>query len=570
MKPKGPQSERFTALDSEKLRGGYYTTHALAKWLCSWAIQAPSDTILEPSCGDGAFISEAALRFVELGATKARIGRQIHGVEIVEGEANAARMCLGKLIGDKNNMRSIECADFFDWCSNLNGRKFDCVVGNPPFIRYHSFPASSRDRAMALMSQVGLTPNRLTNIWVPFVSAASTCLSPGGRLAMVLPAELLQVTYASQLRSFLVDRFARIDIVACNELFFPNAEQEVVLLLADDALESPSVANTCRVAMIEAASVDRLVQASPAAILKKSKPKLVRHDDEKWLKYFLSPLEISFMRKLRSGGVAVPLSNHASVDVGVVTGKNSFFVLTQDQIVEHGLQEYVMPLVGRAAHLRGAELTQSEWRSLSAAGERVHLFHVRPHLNGSLSAAGRRYVRLGEAQQINQGYKCSIRKPWYSVPSIWNPSCFFFRQIYDFPRLVVNRAGATSTDTIHRLRCAGDPDMLAASIYTHLTAASAEIEGRSYGGGVLELEPTEAERLLVPAVLGGGLPISDCDRMIREGRLQDLLDENDRKILVQGLGLSEKDALLLRRIWHKMRDRRCSRRRTSGVRSERA
>ena len=86
------------------------------------------------------------------------------------------------------------------------------------------------------MTELGLKPNRLTNIWVPFVVAAAASLRPGGRLALVLPAELLQVSYAAQLRSFLIDRFSRIDIIACNELLFDKAEQEVVLLLADGAL----------------------------------------------------------------------------------------------------------------------------------------------------------------------------------------------------------------------------------------------------------------------------------------------------------------------------------------------
>ena len=186
----------------------------------------------------------------------------------------------------------------------------------------------------------------------------------------------------------------------------------------------------------------------------------------------------------------------------------------------------------------------------------VYLFHVDASVNGSLSAAGKRYVHIGEEKQFDRGYKCSIRNQWYSVPSVWKPDCFFFRQIYDFPRLVVNKAAATSTDTIHRLSYKGDPELIAASIYTHLSAASAEIEGRSYGGGVLELEPTEAERLLLPATLGRGLPINECDRMIRAGRLQEVLDENDRLILIQGLGLTKQETNTLRQIWHKMRNRR--------------
>ena len=52
------------------------------------------------------------------------------------------------------------------------------------------------------MERVGLRPNRLTNAWVPFLVAGTLLLSKTGRLAMVIPAELLQVIYAAELRSF--------------------------------------------------------------------------------------------------------------------------------------------------------------------------------------------------------------------------------------------------------------------------------------------------------------------------------------------------------------------------------
>ena len=98
-----------------------------------------------------------------------------------------------------------------------------------------------------------------------------------------------------------------------------------------------------------------------------------------------------------------------------------------------------------------------------------------------------------------------------------------FRQIYDFPRVVLNNADATATDTIHRMKCRANPEQTVANTYTHLTAASAEIEGRSYGGGVLELEPTEATNLLVPAELCDAMPVDKCDEHIRRGRLADVL-----------------------------------------------
>ncbi len=415
---------------------------------------------------------------------------------------------------------------------------------------------------MAIMADQGLSPNKLTNIWVPFVVAAAASLRPGGRLALVLPAELLQVTYASQLRSFLTDRFTKIDIVACNELFFENAEQEVVLLLADGALAAASETNHCRVTMTETRILSEITKRTPAVVLANAQPKILRHDNEKWLKYFLNQREITFMRELREAAITTNLSSHASVDVGVVTGKNEFFVLTSEQIVALGLENYTAPLVSRSAHLKGAVVGKTDWKTMAAAGDRVHLLHLAPINGTKLSGALARYIRMGEGANVNKGYKCSIRAPWYAVPSVWTPDGFLFRQIYDFPRVVLNKAGATSTDTIHRLTCKTEkPERVIANTYTWLTAASAEIEGRSYGGGVLELEPTEAERLLMPATLNGAMPLAECDKLTRAGRLNDVLEENARIVLMGHMGLSQADCNLLRNIWTKMRDRRMARRR---------
>ncbi|MCY7418232.1 MAG: hypothetical protein LH650_07005 [Chloroflexi bacterium] len=67
--------------------------------------------------------------------------------------------------------------------------------------------------------------------------------------------------------------------------------------------------------------------------------------------------------------------------------------------------------------------------------------------------------------------------------------------------------------------------MLAATMTSSATLLSAEIEGRSYGGGVLKLETKEAERLLIPDpgpntrdALISALPALDV--LVRDGDLQ--------------------------------------------------
>lgn len=560
-------SGRFTNLDQDKLRGGYYTSSAVADWLCAWAIRSQRDCVLEPSCGDGVFLESAARRLAAVGARSTSIARQISGVEINSIEASKARARLSSRLKDGAG-KVVTAGDFFSWWKSDARARFDVVVGNPPFIRYQTFPEPHRSLAMELMVELGLSPNRLTNIWVPFVVAAVAGLRPGGRLALVLPAELLQVTYAAQLRSFLTDRFGRIDVVACNELFFEKAEQEVVLLLADNALAVGSEKNPCRVTMTEAQTVAEITSRTPASMLAKAQPKTLRHDNEKWLKYFLSNREIGLMRELRGSSATANLSAHASVDVGVVTGKNEFFVLTSAQVKQLGLKGYTAPLVSRSAHLKGSRVAASDWSALSEAGDRVHLLNLKDG-GRKPNASVAKYIKLGEGNQVHRGYKCSIRKPWYAVPSVWVPDGFLFRQIYDFPRVVLNQAGATSTDTIHRLSCkAEDPERVIANTYTWLTAASAEIEGRSYGGGVLELEPTEAERLLMPATLNGALPLVECDKLTRAGRLNEVLEENARIVLRGHMGLSDRDCQMLHDIWEKMRDRRNARRRGRIVKSE--
>jgi adenine-specific DNA-methyltransferase len=551
----GQKMDFFECGTVQKLRGGYYTSPEIAAWLSRWAIRSSTDKVLEPSSGDGVFLAAASERLLELGAKSSDVLEQISGIEIEPREAQKAAERLKNILRRDPNGH-VACADFFQWLKVSSDRKYECAIGNPPFVRYQNFPEPSRSMAMAMMSAIGLRPNKLTNTWVPFIVGAAISLKEEGRLAFVVPAELLQVSYAAQLRKFLADHFARIHIFACNRLVFEGAEQEIVLLLADGY--SKSATAECLIELVETGSVNELLSAQP-----NHKPRsdysTVDHTTEKWLKYFLKPNEIGFMRSLKTRPEIAQLSRHVEIDVGVVTGRNEFFVVPKKKIKEYNLADYVIPLIGRSVQLKGAIIDSSEWQSLADDGQDVHLLLLAAPGKPPLNDGAKRYVKIGENGGFHLGYKCSIRTPWYAVPSIWTPDCLFFRQIYDFPRVVLNRAQAISTDTIHRMRCKRNHEITVQNIYTHLTAASAEIEGRSYGGGVLELEPTEAERLLAPKNLQLGLPVSEIDRLVRAGKIGDVLKKHDRLILRE-IGLSTAECTMLRQIWEKMRERRRSRR----------
>jgi hypothetical protein len=147
------------------------------------------------------------------------------------------------------------------------------------------------------------------------------------------------------------------------------------------------------------------------------------------------------------------------------------------------------------------------------------------------------------------------------VPSVWTPDAFLLRQIHDGPRIIHNAAGVTCTDTIHRVRMTNGVSAatLAAASMNSLTFAFSEVRGRSYGGGVLELEPTEAESLLFPR-LARDLPLDDIDLWARRKPIDDVMDEVDQLVL-EPAGISRSDSRMLRGIWRKLSERRSSRRR---------
>lgn len=535
--------------DPDKLRGGYYTPETIAEFVCEWAIRQGDERILEPSCGDGNILAAAASRVASLGAKTPRI----YGVEFLAEEAAkaSARLKTAKL--DHNV--SILNEDYFTFASRKRGEgvTYDVVVGNPPFVRYQDFPEDQRNIAFALMREMGLSPSKLTNLWLPFLAVATSSLSAGGRLGMVIPAELFQVGYAAELRQFLADHFKQIDIVTFKQLVFPTIQQEVVLLLAE---KRSGAVTGIRVHEVDNAA--DLPGLSSSRMMKQA-VKPVDHAEEKWTKYFLEKDEILLLRTLREREDVDPLGKHVSVDVGVVTGNNDYFLLSEEEVAEHELHDDCVPLVGRSLALQGTRFTSSDFNRWAELGKKCHLFLPR----APYGTAAANFVGLGEEAKVDEGYKCSIRKEWFRVPSVWTPDFFFLRQADSSPRIVANTTSATCTDTLHRgrLLTGVNKNRLCAAFTNSLTFATSEVIGRSYGGGVMTFEPSEVEKLPLPLLNSELLDWKQIDRLVREKKLEEALDVVDEIVLIQGLGLKMTQVKMLRAIWKKMSQRRKGRRR---------
>ncbi len=483
-----------------KARGAFYTPPAITRFLARWAVRTADDRVLEPSAGDGAFLSALSDRFNDLGMD------DLNG-RIIAVEREAAEAAKAKLIAPDADVR---CVDFFDLDPGAVPG-ITAVVGNPPYIRYHGFHGTHREKARARSEAQGVQLTRLASSWAHFVVHATGFLGPNGRLALVLPAELLHTDYAGPVRSLLSARFASVTIIAFDRAVFPTAQVDAVLLLASND-EPPGfrVVRQSDVIDLETLQMGTLTRAiAPSARWSGSV------DADAGLVY-----EAAIAEQL-----GTPLGAFGHVDIGFVSGANDFFVISRERAADLRLApDVLMPVVRRPSDVPG----------YLVRGDEMHVLLTLSRAS-VLDDATERYLATGRSRGIHVRYKCRVRSPWYAVPMPKRtPDAFLPYMHHLGPRLIVNAQQARNSNLLHGVAMGPDApptEAIAVAMASSLTLLSAEIEGRAYGGGVLKLETKEAERVLIPRFIDPA-PLIDhlpeVDRLIRRGEIEHAAISVDR------------------------------------------
>jgi adenine-specific DNA-methyltransferase len=131
-------------------------------------------SVLEPSCGAGAFLK--------------RLGPKAVGLEL-------DRRFRGE------NIRNM---DFFNLPLT---EKFDTIIGNPPYVRYQDILPSTK-------AKLDLTRfDRRTNLYLPFIEKAVKHLKPHGELIFITPRDFIKATAAAKLNAFLYEQGTITDFI---------------------------------------------------------------------------------------------------------------------------------------------------------------------------------------------------------------------------------------------------------------------------------------------------------------------------------------------------------------------
>lgn len=517
-----------------KARGAFFTPGPLAKFIADWSVRSPVEAVLEPSAGEAVFLHAVGSRGTHRG--------RLVGVELHESSAaEAARALEAAGINAE-----IHVGDFFE---HREFEAYDAVIGNPPYVRYQDFTGSSRLRAREAALRGGVSLTSLASSWAAFTVHSALQLKRGGRLGLVLPAELLTVNYAAGVRQFLLDHFSEVSLVLFEERVFPGILEEVVLLLADGY--SPA-GGTGADHML----MTQVRDAAGLPDLPVGRRWTPPSRSGKWSGGLLSEEGLAASEKVATSSHFTVLETWGDTTLGMVTGNNKFFTLSPAKVAELGLRDSDLIRLSPpgSRHLRALTLTSSTLDALGRDGRSAYLF--RPE--NSPSPQGWRYIASGEALDVHEAYKCRVRSPWWRVPYLRPADLFLTYMNADTPRLATNRARAHHLNSVHglylrdHLRTTGMSLLPLASLNS-ATLLAAETVGRAYGGGMLKIEPREADSLPVPApelVYEHRDALNRTRRLVtahlQAGRLLDAVAVVDEVLLLNGLGLSNDDLRALR------------------------
>ncbi|MFV1883228.1 MAG: Eco57I restriction-modification methylase domain-containing protein [Balneola sp.] len=476
-----------------KSKGAYYTPNILSDFLISHILEnykglLPSNfKVLEPSVGDGRFVDS----FIKKKANSFFSKFSIEIIDIAGEELEKAEKKLQKHSISFISKRT----DFLDF----QGNKYDLVIGNPPYINKKLLSKDQIEKCKKLEREEILDYGETKNIWPAFLIKSIGLLNENGILCFVLPAELLQVNYTKKLREYLLDKFERIEIFAFNELIFEDEngkkiEQDVIVLIGAKKYDDTQGKG------VSFYQVDKLSDLEIPGYTEKNS-NIHRTKLDKWTNYVLEDQELDFIQSKIDELELKPIKYYCEkAEVGIVTAANKYFIISKKREQKYNLENYTRPIISKGVFIQNKlRLLKKDIKKLEERGTPISLLNLDG--NDSISNSNlKRYIKIGERAKLNQRYKMKTRKKWYSVPSIWVPEGVFLKRSHLFPRIIVNSAKALFTDSFYRINMKKEFKIrsLAFSFYNSLSYVMAELEGRYYGGGVLELTPNEFKESVIP------------------------------------------------------------------------
>lgn len=527
---------------NKKSIGSYYTPLNLAKFIadyCLSQIDKPNISILEPSVGDGNFVQ--AINEIETLNNFNSIN-----LTIVEREKEELKKAKKKNTNDSIKVSALN-KDYLNFHFD-NKKKFSAILGNPPYVKSNYLTDEQKMLAKDIHLEQNLADRKINNIWTSFLISGISKLQKDGLLAFVLPLELLQVKFTEEIRDLLKKSFERIEIFMFDELQFLECKgQDTVLLIGYKKHRIPGTFYTT------IKSIDELQNRSFRLYSNES----VSESSKKWTHHFITPEEHTFLEKIKKDLNLV--SDYVDNKAGIVTAANDYFIVNNEVVKKNRLRSYSKPIVQKGFYVNGSVTFENEdFEKLVEDEKPAYLLDFNKANPRKLSKSLASYLEIGTDRKLESRFKCRQRKHWYQVPNIAKQSeAFFFKRAHEYPKLLKNNAKAYVTDSAYMVESKDGYHIenIIFSFYNSLTLAFAELEGRYYGGGVLEVTPNEFRALPLPYTI-----VNDFDAykesFKNKQNITEILSVYNTQVLNTTLGLNSEDIDRIEGIRSKLVSRR--------------
>ncbi|MBO5848267.1 MAG: N-6 DNA methylase [Bacteroidales bacterium] len=447
------------SLNHRKKYAQFFTPNNIAHFMCKWILGAAKiNSILEPAYGLGIFSRTIS----------SQCNAIINAYEIDDVILSYVQDCLPPKV----------CIHNFDYLESDWEHKYDGIICNPPYLKFHDYNNSKY--ISQINNHLNVKLNGFTNIYTLFLLKSISQLNFGGRLAYIIPSEFLNSDYGVEVKRALLESgtLRHIIIIDFSQCAFHKTLTTACILLCskDNDIRDIGFSVVNDITNLEE-SINNGIYLNPNHL----------NPEEKWKKYY-SDNNISKYKNV------VPFSTFAKVSRGIATGANNYFTFNQSKIDRYNIKDNCfMPCICHSSDVSNPIFSNDEFRELANNDKTVFLF------NGCFDNNDdkvKEYIRLGEDNGINKRHLTSSRKPWYAIENrkpapIW--VSVFNRQKLKF---IMNEAGVYNLTTFHCVYNISDIDtnILFAYLLTNVAKEILLDNSRQYANGLIKFEPNDLNK----------------------------------------------------------------------------
>ena len=519
--------------DARRTLGQFWTPLPIAQLMTQWAIQSPNDCVLDPASGSGIFLLTAIERLTHLGASVERASRQVSGVELsplafLMGLANVLlhypdahpRLQWGDfLVPGREPLSALkEPAIMYEVGARqmvLPGlatiaptafpEQFDAIVCNPPYTRHHHLPEAYKSSWAALMKQeYGIRLSRFSSLFAYFFVQATRMLAPTGRMAFITPATVFEASYSRQVKAFIQQQLHPRAIITFDKSLsvFEGVDTAACITLIEGP-QTPASGRITHVEIHEWPSPEIVLQAVEQSSTVTADWGSSREIDLSELEPRRKWTVIGCKNDRFDSEHCVPLSTIAHIIRGIATGANDFFVLSDSEVAERGLEQAnLRPVLTKTREVPGYVFSQADFDRLGYAGKKRWLLYLtEPVAPGTPEA---RYIQYGEACSLHKRSLVKTRPFWYAMEQRDPAPIYFTYLSRKRSRFIYSQANVLALNVflcIYPIPAISQNETILKALLAVLNSLVAKDSlryvGRTYGGDTIKVEPREMDQLPV-------------------------------------------------------------------------